>query len=618
MRRELGGKWKRAIAVICIVYTLFQIYTAARGSLPDIQQPSMHVLLGFTLVFALWAASKGEAKKKGIPVYDIILIMVSVVACLNAFINHTAFLLYPFVYTTFDLVLSACIVLLILEAARRTMGWVLPGLAVFMLVYTWAQGADPEFMLTYIYHFDLGVWGMLTMLSATIVAIFLIFGSVLLYTGGGQTFIDIANKLAGKYRGGPAKIAVIASSLFGMLSGSPVANTATTGNFTIPLMKKTGYRAEVAGAIEAAASTGGLMVPPVMGAAAFVIAELLGISYLRVCIYAIIPALLYYVSLFSFVHFEAIKTRLVPAEIAEARVRDILTWARLGPLVLPLIFFVIFLVQGFTAIFSAFLAVLLAIICFIFRDLNPSAMRQRLKQLLMVLEKGGIAVAYIVPLLACAQIVVGMLGASGLGVQIASMITSIGAGFKVLALIVAALLTILLGMGVPPVGAYVLAVAVTAPALLSLGVTPIASHMFCFNFSTFAAITPPVCAAVYVGAAIADANWLRTGWNAVRIGAVAYIVPFSYTLAQPYLLGIGPIGLVLGNLALAVAGAVFLASSMVGCFFKGPINPLVRICFGAGGLLLLVTFGGWSSSLLGAGLVGLGLVVNRFYGRWTV
>lgn len=613
MKRKLKGKQKRIIASIAILYSLFQIYTAGFGTLPDIQQPIMHVLIGFILVFSLWGANKHEIEKRWIPVYDIILIGVTLVACLNAFINHTGFLVEPFKYSTFDLVCGASITLLILESARRTIGWVLPLLAVFMLVYTWVQGAKPEFMLVYIYHFDLGVWGMLTLISSTIVAIFLIFGSFLLNTGGGQTFIDIANGVAGKYRGGPAKIAVIASSLFGMLSGSPVANTATTGNFTIPLMKRVGYRPEIAGAIEAAASTGGLMVPPVMGAAAFIIAEMLSISYLKVAIHAIIPAVLYYVSIFCFVHFEAIKKNLLPSEKGEERVWEVLTWARLGPLVLPLAFFVGFLVHGFTALFSAFLAVLVSLACFILKDLNPLAMKERMKQLLLILEQGGIAVAYIVPLLVCAQIVIGMLGESGLGVQIASMITSLGEGSKVLALIMAAILTLILGMGVPPVGAYVLAVAVTSPALLRLGVTPIASHMFCFNFSTFAAITPPVCAAVYVGAAIAEANWLKTGYNAVRIAAVAYIVPFTYTLSKPYLLGIGPLWAVLGNFVLVLPGAMFISSAIVGSFYKGPISFITRMCFGAGGLLLLVTFGGWTFSLLGAGLVGLGFGVDKLY-----
>lgn len=609
MRRELEGKVKYVIAAICIFFTGFQLYVAGFGSLADIQQPSFHIFLGFTIVFALWGATKGEAKKKWLPWYDFVLILVVAAACFNAIINHLAFIITPYLYTNLDLALAVCLVFLVLEATRRTIGWVLPGLALFMIIYSWATGSRLESIFMYLYHQDLGIWGTLTYLSSTIIAIFLIFGAFLLYTGGGQTFTDIALSVAGKYKGGPAKVAVVASALFGMLSGSPVANTATTGNFTIPLMKKVGYKPEVAGAIEATASTGGELMPPVMGAAAFVMAELLGIAYLKICIHAIIPAILYFTGVFFYVHFEAVKTKLSPFA-SETRVRDVLNWARLGPLVLPLIFFIGFLVLGFTPIFAAFLANMLCLFCFIFRDLNLSAIEQRLKWLGRLFTIAGSTIAYVVPLLICAQIVVGMLGESGLGVMMASAIIAIGEHARTLALFMAAILAIMLGMGIPPVGAYVLAAAVTSPALLRLEVLPIASHMFCFNFATFAAITPPVCAAVYVGAAIAGANWLKTGFNAVRIGIIAFIVPFSYVLFDPYLLGIGSIGLILANFALALVGALFIASGVCGAFFKGRVNPLVSLCFGAGGLLILIPFP-WHLRFVGSGLIALGLLANR-------
>ena len=456
---------------------------------------------------------------------------------------------------------------------------------------------------------------MLVTVCATIVAIFLIFGTVLLHSGGGETFIEIATKLSGNYRGGPAKIAVIASGLFGMLSGSPVANVATTGNFTIPLMKKVGYRPYTAGAIEAAASTGGLMVPPVMGAAAFVMAELLGISYLQVCIYAIIPAILFYVSLFCFVHFQAIRRNIQPTGEVHGSYKDFLVWSKLGPLFFPLISFIFILTQGFTAMFSAFCAVLISFACFVFKDLSREGIITRAKFLPKLLSEGGKAVAYIIPLILCAQLVVGMLGQSGLGVELASFITAIGAHYKFLALIMAAVLTILMGMGVPPVGAYVLAVSVAGPALINLEVDPVAAHMFCFNFASFAPITPPVCAAVYVGASIAEAPWLRTGIQAVKIAAVAYIVPFSYSLAKsPYLLCMGSTWLVLLYFVCAVVGTVCLAGAMVGAMVHGHLSAIPRILLGLGGAALLINLG-WHYTVAGAAMVAIGLTITLLFDR---
>jgi len=613
MKRVLQGVYAKFTFVIAIVYSLYHIYTAGFGSMPDIQQPTMHALLGFILVFSLWGINKKEAKKGKIPFYDILIILVSTAACGNAFIYHLDFLTQPFDYGTHDLIFAGCVIFLIMEASRRTIGLALPILATGLVLYGWYKGGDLTFLLVYVYHFDLGIWGMLTYVSGTVLAIFMIFGSFLLTSGGGDTFIALASRLAGKFRGGPAKIAVVASSLFGMISGSPVANVATIGTFTIPLMKKAGYQPHVAAAVESTASTGGLLMPPVMGAAAFVMAELLGISYLQVCLYGTIPAILYYVSLFAYVHFEAVRTGLRAKGDVTGSIRDVLTWKRFGPFFLPMCTFLTLLVQGFTASFSVFCSIVVSLFCFLLKDLDPAGIKARVKQLPDILHDGGKSVAYVMPLMMCAQLVVGMLGQTGLGVQMASFITSVGGSSILLALAMAAVLTILLGMGVPPVGAYVLAVSVTAPALQNLGVADIAAHMFCFSFSSFAPITPPVCAAVFVGASIAEAPWLRTGITSMKIAIVAFIIPFSYCLADtPYLLGVGPIPIVLFNLVLVICGTVFISSGMVGAFFKGPIGILPRLLFVLGGFGLLISFG-WMYKIAGACLVLVAIALTYVF-----
>lgn len=609
MERVLEGKAKRLIDWVCIFFALFHVYTAGFGALPDIQHPAVYVLLGLIGIFSLWGATKEEAKKHWLPLYDIILILVAAVACLNIIIRHTEIMINPIMYTKWDVAFGACLLVLVLEATRRTIGWVLPVIALSMIVYSWRTGTTLEFIIAFQYHHDQGMWGTLTEIGATIIAIFLVFGSFLLFSGGGQTFIDIANKVAGKYRGGPAKIAVIGSCLFGMLSGSAVANVATTGTFTIPLMKKIGYRPETAGAIEAVASTGGQIMPPIMGAAAFIMAELLGVSYGKIILYAILPALLYYGAVYFFVHFEAVKRGIQTYE-SELAFRDVLTWTRIAPLALPIIGFLIFLALGFTATFCCFLASMLCVFLFIFKDLSFSGIKHRILQLREILPASGKSIAYVVPLLTCAQIVVGMLGETGLGTKLASLVVALGASHRILGLIAAAVLALILGMGVPPSAAYILTAAIAAPALLRLGVGEIPAHFFVLNMANFGAITPPVCAAVFVGAAIAKAPWLKTGFEAVKIGSTAMILPFTYTIFEPYLLGWGPAWIVALNFALAFLGALFMASAMSGAFFKGSINFLFRPFFGIGGFLLVIPFG-WQIRIVGIALILFALVAIR-------
>jgi len=614
LERELKGLTKFIVSGMCILFCFFQIYTAAFGQLPDISQAAVHLFFVYVICFTIYAPSnKGSANKGKIPLYDIALILVVGSSLIYAAINHYNFVAYPYKYGNIDIILAACLILGILEGARRTLTWFLPVFAVLMVIYSLSSGTKFVSLLMYLYHQDLGIWGMLTHLSSTLISMFLIFSSFLLISGGGSTFIEIGKAVGGRYRGGPAKVAVISSGLLGMIVGSPVSNVATTGTYTIPLMKKAGYSPEFAAAVEADASTGGLLVPPVMGAAVFIMAELLNIPYLTICGYAILPALLHYVSIFFFVHFEAMKMNFKePDDVDRVNLSDILTWSKLGPLVIPIAIFISLLFKGFSVTFCALIASLLTLLIFIFTDLDLSKMKKRLLSLPQIFETAGRKLAKIVPLLISAQLVVSLLSESGLTVTIASYILQLGENFRPLALILSALLCLLLGMGIPPTGSYVLAVAVVSPALLTLGLMPIAIHMFAFTFASFASITPPVCAAVYVASSMAGSNWLKTGFYAVRIALVSFIVPFSYTLFKPYLLGIGPVLLIIVSAISAIFGTCFLASSLSGSFFTGKINIFVRLFFGIGGLLIIIPFDNLLLKIIFITIIALGLLVNKF------
>lgn len=610
MERELNGIAKRAVNWVCALFAIFEIYTATFGSLPDIQQPAMYIMLGLTITFGLWHATNGKPRKKKIPLYDIVFIVAAIICTANTVIHHSEIMLNPAGYTSSDIVFSALLVLLVMEAARRTIGWMLPLLAILTIGYSLITDSSISFILGYLYSGDQGIFGTLTDIGTNIISIFMIFGAFLLYSGGGQTFIDIASKASGNIKGGPAKIAVIASALFGMLSGSAVANAATVGNFTIPLMKKAGYKPEMAAAIEAVGSTGGIFVPPIMGAAAFVMSDLLNISYVSVMCAAIIPATLYYAALFFYVHFTAIKEGL-EASGPEPDSGSVLTWEKMGPLALPLIGFVVALVMGFTPTFSGVIASMLCILAFILKDLKPAGIFGRARGIGGLLSVAGRAVAYVMPLMVCAQIVVSMLGESGLANSMSTAIMGLGESYKIMGLVMTAILALILGMGVPPVGAYVLTVAIASPALIGLGIQEVPAHFFILSFSTFGAITPPVCAAVFVASAIAESSWLKTGIAAVKIAVVAMILPFAYTLFKPYLLGMGSAWEVAYNFLFACIATICMSSAFTGAFFKGPIGWPQRIAFGIGAFLTLVPFY-WPYRMIGIMIILFSISISMW------
>jgi len=394
------------------------------------------------------------------------------------------------------------------------------------------RGFDIYFLTETLFLGDLGIWGMLTGVAATVIAAFTVFGAVILNTGGGRTFIDIAMRTGGRAPGGGAKIATIASGLFGMVSGSAVANVATTGNFTIPLMKRLKYPPAMAGGTEAIASTGGQLAPPIMGAAAFIMAEIIGVDYARIIVAAALPAFLFYLGVFMTIHVLATEGSLgsVPDEEVPGW-KDILRWERILPIGTALAALFYGILSGKSITTSAFYGILGALITFpLTRIRSRSDLFASLTELNKAVSESASGLLIIGVLLAGAQIMVSAINMTGLGVTLSAMIIDVGGENIFLITLIVAVVCMIMGMGIPTTAAYVLVAAVLAPAMIKIGIVPLVSHMFVFYYATLSVVTPPVCIAVFVAAGIAGARWGDVAKYALRLGAVTYIIPFLFII----------------------------------------------------------------------------------------
>lgn len=593
--------------LISIVLCIFHIYTGLFGLLPSLQQRAIHVGLVLILVFLYYPFSPKTKKyffkrKLLINIVDSLLIILTIVFSLYIYFNYKRYL--PFMVEQagfFELFLAIISTIIIIEASRRTIGLTFTFFTIIMLVYALFGNFIPGYfghppigwnlIFENIYLSANGIWGFLTGLSSTYIALFIIFGSFLVTSGSGQTFTDLALLITGKYQGGPAKVAVFASGSFAMISGSAVANVASTGNFTIPMMKKLGYPPDFAAGVEAVASTGGALTPPVMGSAAFVMAELLNIPYLTVLKAAIIPAILFYISVYSGVHISAIKYDLKPIPKKELpQLNDILSYKKLLIFSLPLASLLYLLFSGYSLNMVAGVACFLLLFIYIVLNSTINFSYKNLKNvfftLVKFLEEGGKSLISIVPLLICANIVLCLINFTGLGVKISTVIMSYGASNIFLSLLLTALLVLILGTGLPLVAAYILAIVIAGPMLKNLGFTPIASHMFCLYYSVIANLTPPLCPAVFMASAIAKSNWLKTAWISIKLAPILYIVPFIFIFSNSFLM-IGNTKLILINLLTAIFGTILMNIGTMGYLFSH-LNTLERLIFLVSGASLLL------------------------------
>lgn len=534
----------RAVATrsLSVVLSLFVLYTAAFGQFDSlIQRPVFTTLVVVITALIYPLAANSPWRPVGIAV-DAALAVAAVVACAYVAYNHDAIMVDLPNARWYDTVLTFGLIIAVLETSRRAVGIIFPTIVVCSLIYAFFgqhlsgplahRAFNSDFIVETLLLGDLGIWGLLTGVAATTIAAFVLFGSVLLFTGAGQTFMDLAVLAGGRSPGGAAKIATIASGLFGTISGSAVANAATVGNFTIPLMQRLKYPSTFAAAVEAVASTGGQIAPPVMGAGAFVMAEILGVSYAKIMVAAVLPAFLFYLGVFLTTHVKAVGGGLPvvpPSEIPPWR--TVITFQRLLPIAAAFGGLLAGVFTGRSVQTSAFWGIV-GLICahaaVYVRNIDGT------KKLAIItleaLADAGRGLVLIGVLLIGAQILVAMVNMTGVGIALSNVIASLaGSSVLILALLVA-LICLILGMGIPTTAAYVLVAAVLAPALIKAGTGTLVAHMFVFYFATISVITPPVCVAVFVAAGIAKTPWLPVGIEACKLGAVTYVVPFLFLL----------------------------------------------------------------------------------------
>ncbi len=576
-----------AATLFAVCMSLFHLYTGCFGSLDPWSQRVVHLTFGFLITFLSYPVLKG----KKISVFDILLALASLASGAYIILNMDALVDRAGLPTMPDVVFGVLTILLVLEMTRRVIGLALVIVAALFLLYAYFgpylpeaiahRGYDIERISSHMYTTLEGIYGVPIGVSATFVILFVIFGAFLEATKTGDFFINIANSIAGKARGGPAKVAVISSSFFGTISGSAVANVVGTGTYTIPLMKRTGYTPHFAASVEAVASSGGQLVPPVMGAAAFVISEMTGESYLKICIAAIIPSLLYYIALFTSVHKEAQRVGLqglqaheVPSFIGTLKSRGYLA-------ISALVLIYLLAVQLTSPSFAAFWAIVSSIILSSIRKDT----RLDLKGFIRALEAGAKSALSVVAACAAAGIVVGVVTLTGLGLKFSGAIISLAQGNLYLTLFFAMIASLILGMGLPTTAAYIICAILAVPALTNLGVGVLSAHLFVFYFAIISAITPPVALAAYAGSAIAKSSPMQTAVTACRIGLAAFIIPYMFVFNPALLMSGGALSIIWVAFTASV-GVFLLSCSTIGWFLTST-STWERVLLFATSILLI-------------------------------
>ncbi|MGE5201167.1 MAG: TRAP transporter permease [Acidobacteriota bacterium] len=618
--RQLAGAWARYGAAVAVGWAAFVLWTSGHGPLPSVQNDAVFLGVAFALGLPTYA---GGRRGGGRPtVLDLVLAGVGIFCCAYTAASWERLINVVTDPEPVDYVVGVASILLALELTRRVIGMSMVVIAALLVLYALFgnnvpgvfahRGFAPEDILEALYLGTNGMWGTVSGIVSTNVAIFIIFGAVIYRTGGSEAFKDVALVVAGRQTGGAGKVATIASGLFGMISGSAAANAATVGNFTIQLMKRLGYSAELAGAIESVASTGGQIMPPIMGAAAFVMAEMISTPYAYIAAAAAIPAVLYYLGCGAAVHFTARRLghHAVPRELIP-RARELLSWRRSAPLTVPVAILILMLADAYTPSAAAFYATLAAIVLYLIGDLSRSGLVERGRTMLAALEQGGRGLVILAVLGASADVIIGLFGLTGLGVKISAELIALSGGSLLAALALTALVCTVLGMGVTTTADYVLASSVIGPALASLGMAKLNAHMFIFYFAASSALTPPVCAAVFVAAGIAGSDWLKTAYRACIIGIVAFVVPFVFAY-NPALLLQGSLLAIVTDTARAAAATVVGAAALAG-MLAARLSAWFRLALGLAAVLTV-----WPDPIVWPCGIALGAVLLLLHYRTRV
>ena len=589
--RSFTGWQNTVITIILICFTTFQLFASLTGRVP--QQQVRYIHLGFAIALAFWlypASAKFDRTKLNIP--DLLLGCAFVGVVGYCVINYAGLLQRAGRFSDMDMYVGILAIILIIEACRRVVGVPIVVIACIFVLYARFGAYMPGFLrhrgytvkriVTHLFYTTEGIIGTPIGACSTFIFLFIMFGAFLEKTGIGQFFIDIANALAGWAAGGPAKVAVLSSALQGTVSGSSVANTVSTGSFTIPLMKSLGYKPEFAAAVEAAASTGGQIMPPIMGAAAFLISEAVGINYLEVAKAAIVPAVLYFTGIWIMVHFEAKRLGLKGIPREQLPKAGPLMKTR-GHLIIPLLAIIVLLVMGFTTTRAALFGTLACIVVPFLRKNTwvpvkdvAAAYPQAARNIISVACACGVA-----------GIIVGIVTLTGLGLKLGESLVSLTGGHLFLTLFFAMLTSIVLGMGVPTTANYLITSTIAAPILVKLGVPVFTAHMFCFYFGIVADITPPVALAAYAGSAIAKSDPFKTGVNASKLAIAAFLVPYLFVFnPQMILIGATPLNMI-QVVATSLIGMLGIGTGLTG-YFLTDARWYERLCLVGGGLAMLI------------------------------
>lgn len=554
-----------------ILLSAFSIYTAFWGVFPDMIQRSFHIgmILFLVYLYPLEKMSFRELVKSARGYIFICVAILSLMVMVYQIIFFDAINDRYGDLTYFEFYLGLVAIFLLLDATRRTIGWPITILALVFLGYALLgnflpgeaghRGYSLTRVISHLYLGGSGIFGTPLGVTATFVILIVLFGAVLESSGAGKVLMDIANALTGRSRGGPAKAAVVGSSLMGMISGTAVANVLTTGTISIPLMKRTGYRSETAGAIEAVASTGGQLMPPVMGAAAFLMSDMTGISYFEIAKAALLPAILYYIVLFSVVHLESIK-RNIPILGAKDIPSLSKTFLNGGHLLLSLPVFIYMMLNGYSVMYCSVCALMMAVAVSYVRRSTWLTLRKIIKSI----ENGVDAVIPVATACACAGIIIGIITLTGLGLKFSSLVISLSGGNLFLALVLTMISCLILGMGLPTAAAYILVATLAAPALEQLGIHKLAAHLFVFYSAMLSSITPPVALAAYAASGLANANPFKIALVSCQFGCSAFIIPYFFAF-NPVLIGIdASISMILLTSISAIIGSLCLSFCIQG------------------------------------------------------
>lgn len=595
--RKLEGVVAKGMYIYVLAMGLFHLYTAVFGCFEAYLQRAIHLTWVLPMCF-VFHSFRGQDEKQTayntVPWYDWVLAGLSTLPGIYIIMNyHEIMMRMQGVddLTTAQLLLGTMLIVLLLEGTRRIVGLPIVVVALSFTVYTYfcdasflpavLQGSPTEFprLIEGMYLTDEGIFSSSLGVSATFVMIFLIFGGFLEKSGVGEYFIDFAQAMTGTAAGGPAKIAVVSSALFGSISGSAVANVYGTGSFTIPLMKRIGYKPYFAAAVEAVASTGGQIMPPVMGAGAFVMAALLGVPFKTIMIAAVLPALLYYGTVLLMVHLTAVRDGL--EGLPEEELPSVRSVVKRLYMMLPIVLLVYMLLAGYTPMYSAVAGIATA---WGVSLLSPGK-RMGPIEILQAVHDGSKTVPLVCTACASAGLVIGSIALSGVGFKFVSAVLALSGGVPFPALILVAAVSLILGMGLPTTSAYILGAALGVPALAKMGVMPLAAHLFVFYYAIISNITPPVALASYAAASIAGSPPNRTGFAACRLGVLAFIVPFAFCY-DPGLLLQGGLWENTVSIISGVASMAALGFAIAG-FSRRRLSVVERLLFFVPGILAL-------------------------------